>query len=453
MRKGFKIFISALSAALIAIPVFCAACEGPESKEPEFVDYVSELKLDLTSETKKQEVDVRLYIDGDTTHFDPKSSTITGYDPSDFEKTQGYIKARYLAINTPESTGKIEPWGKKASDFTHNKLATAQSIIVESDDGSWNVDSTGERYMLWVWYKPEGATDYRNLNVEILQEGLAIGSNTAGNRYGTIASNALSQAKAKKLFVFSDEDDPDFFYGTAIPVTLKELRCHVTDYANKKVKVTGVVTTEFSNSVYIEEFDPDTGVYFGFAVYYGFTSGKILEVLTVGNEVSVVGTVSEFQGTYQISGVSYNGFDPNDPLNSNVISTDKSAAFVETDARDIVSGKLAVRFEEGEEEETVNINYGEAIMSTTVTLSNMTVTKIYTTSNGGQSDGAMSITCKAADGTTITVRTEVLKDENGQLVTADRYLNKTITVKGLIEKFNGEYQVKCYRADYITVVA
>ena len=175
MRKGFKIFISALSAALIAIPVFCAACEGPESKEPEFVDYVSELKLDLTSETKKQEVDVRLYIDGDTTHFDPKSSTITGYDPSDFEKTQGYIKARYLAINTPESTGKIEPWGKKASDFTHNKLATAQTIIVESDDGSWNVDSTGERYMLWVWYKPEGATDYRNLNVEILQEGLAIG--------------------------------------------------------------------------------------------------------------------------------------------------------------------------------------------------------------------------------------------------------------------------------------
>ena len=454
MKKFVKVLITALVAAMMAIPVFCAAC-GPESadddKNKEVVDYVSQLKLDLSSETKKQEVKVRLYIDGDTTHFDPISSTITGYNPSDFEGTQGYMKARYLAVNTPESTGKIEPWGKKASDFTHNKLETAESIIVESDDGAWNVDSTGERYLLWIWYKPKGETDYRNLNLEILQEGLAIGSNTANNRYGTVASDALSQAKAQKLHVFSDDTDPDFYYGTAIPVTLKELRCHVDEYANKKVKVTGVVTTEFSNSVYIEEFDADTGVYFGFAVYYGFTSGKILEVLTVGNEVSVVGTVSAFQGSYQISGVSYNGFDANDPMNSTIISTDKSAAFVETNAKDIVSGKLAVRFERGEEEEVVNINYGEAIMSSTVTLSNMKVTKIYTTSNGGQSDGAMSITCRAADGTTITVRTEVLK-ENGVLVTADRYLNKTITVKGIIEKYEGQYQVKCYRADFITVL-
>ena len=34
----------------------------------------------------------------------------------------GVLKARYIAINTPESTGSIEPWGKKAANFTKTKL-------------------------------------------------------------------------------------------------------------------------------------------------------------------------------------------------------------------------------------------------------------------------------------------------------------------------------------------
>ena len=454
MKKIFKILVSALCAALIAVPaLFAVGCS-----EDDFVDYVSELHLDFKSETKKQEVTVRLFVDGDTTHFDPvKNSTLTSYNAADFEETLGYIKARYLAINTPESTGKIEEWGKKASNFTHTKLENAKSIVVESDDGNWNVDSTGERYLLWVWYLNDGETEYRNLNLEILQEGLAIGSSTANNRYGKIASAALAQAKAHKLYVFSGEKDPDFYYGKAIPVTLKELRCHVEEYSNLKVVVTGVVTTEFNNSIYIEEFDPDTGVYFGMSVYYGFTSGKILEVLTVGNEVSVVGTVSYYEGgdSYQISGVSYNAFNDNDANNSTIIGTGKSAAFAETSAKDIVSGKLAVNFERENEagemvEENLNLDYGEAIMSTTVSLRDLYVEDVYTTKKGN-SAGAMSLTCRAADGTVITVRTEVLQDEEGNLITESMYLGKRIDVKGIIEKYEGKYQVKCYRADHIIV--
>lgn len=447
----------------MAVPVLFTACgKDDDGGDPtvEKVDYVSACKLDFTSDTKKQEVSVRLYIDGDTTHFDPVTNSAIATNPSsDFAETQGYIKARYLAINTPECTGKIEEWGAAAAAFTRSKLENAQTIVVESDDDKWNIDSTGERYTLWVWYLPKGATEYRNLNLEILQEGLALGSAAANNRYGTLATDAIAQARTLKLYVFSGEKDPDFFYGEAIPVTLKELRFHLEEYKNKKVKVEGVVTAEYGNSVYIEDFDADTEAYFGMPVYYGYSTGKILEVLSMGNRVSVVGTVSYYEGgdTYQISGVSYNEYDPTLASNTTVISKGHEPAFAEASAKDIVSGTLSVNFEKENEEGEIEIEkkelaYGEAVMSTSVTVKNLTVVSAYTTPSGN-SKGAMSLTCTAEDGTTIVVRTEVLKDAEGNLVTQDQYEGKTITVKGVVDKFKGEYQISVYRADFITIVS
>ncbi len=425
--------------------------------EPEFVDYVSQVKLDFSNETKKQEVKVRLYIDGDTTHFNPVDDSEYTGAADDFSKTQGYIKARYLAINTPESTGKIEKWGKRASNFTHDKLESASkgdgAIIVESDDGNWNLDSTGGRYTLWVWYKPDGETEFRNLNLEILQEGLALGSNSEGNRYGTIAGKALDQAKAFKRFVFSPDDTVDdlFYTGAAVPLTLKELRSNPQEYLQKNVRVEGIVVAEFGNSVYIEEFDPDTETYFGMAVYYGFQSGAILEQLAFGNKVCVVGGFTEFQGTYQISGVSYNAYKPNASTNSYNMEpgTKYDPSYTEVSASDIVSGSLTIDVEDGD---PIVLDYGDAITATTVHVKNLTVTKTYTTHNGGDNDGAITLTCKAADGTAITVRTEVLKDKNNEVIKEDVFKGKTINVKGIIEKYEsrvGNYQVKVYLTDLI----
>lgn len=464
MKKLFKSMIVLLCAFLLVVPVLCAGCGESEKDNDkiELIDYVSSLTLDMTSNTKKQEVEVKLYIDGDTTHFDPINPTAE--DREQFDKTQGYIKARYIAIDTPESTGAIEEWGKKASNFTHDKLASARKIIVESDTDKWDIDSTGERYVLWVWYLPEGATEYRNLNLEILQEGLARGSSTANNRYGEKANLALMQAQRAKLYVFSGEKDPDFYYGSAIPLSLKQLRCYASEYNTKKVVVTGTVVAQFNNSVYIEEYDVETGMYFGMPVFYGYTSGKLLEILSYGNRVKVVGTLSAFQGSYQISGVApYDPFDPDHEDNCQIIEKDKSPAYVETEAKEIVSGNLDIRFikEVPDSEpvvDTVKIEYGEAVTSTTVMVKDLKVTKAYTTNNGGKNDGAISLTCQAPDGTVITVRTEVLK-ENGVIVTQDRYVGKTITVKGLIERYvpnadkpdNYQYQIKCYQVEQIII--
>ena len=452
MKKFVKIFTSMLCAVALAIPLFVLAACGSE-KEPQVVDYVSQVKLDFTSESKKQEVKVRLYIDGDTTHFDPVDNSEYTGSADDFSKTQGYIKARYLAINTPESTGKIEKWGKKASNFTHDKLASASTgdgaIIVESDTDTWNLDSTGGRYTLWVWYKPDGETEFRNLNIEILQEGLALASNSEDNRYGEIAGKAIAQARTLQRYVFAPADtvDPDWDNGPGAPVTLKALRADPDAYVGKKVIAEGIIVAEFSNSVYIEDYDAETGVHFGMAVYYGFQSGALLRQLKINHKIKVVGTFSEFQGTYQISGISYNEYKPEAASNTVLLDPDTEyfPDYAEVTAKDVVSGK--VNFELGDE--SYSLDYGDAITASTVSLNNLTVTKTYTTHNGGDNDGAVSITCKATDGTTITVRTEVLFDSKGELINGPSLVGKTINVKGIIEKYDGNYQVKVYLTDFI----
>ena len=42
----------------------------------------------------------------------------------------------------------------------------------------WDPDSTGDRYLCWVWYRTSEDAEYRNLNIEILQNGLAIALGT-----------------------------------------------------------------------------------------------------------------------------------------------------------------------------------------------------------------------------------------------------------------------------------
>ena len=405
-----------------------------------FVDYAATLSLNMVSNSAKQEVTVKTYVDGDTVHFHVPTSV----------QESGVLKGRFLAINTPESTGKIEEYGKAASAFTREKLTSATSIIIESDDENWNPDSTGGRYLVWVWYKTADSDEYRNLNLEILQNGLAIANSTAQNRYGSVCMDALNQAKAHKLNVFSGKPDPDFYYGEAVELTLRELRCNIDAYNGIKVAFNGVITLNSGNSVFVEALDPETGLYYGMSVYYGYgLPGVGLDILTVGNEVRIVGTVQYYEagGTYQVSGLSYRQMKPDDPGNIQKLSDGHSAAYVLTDADTFANGTVQIETEE----QTLTFDYAALVMGTSIEMQNLLVESVYTTVDEESSSlGAMTLSC-TVDGIPVSVRTAVLYDENNVLITDAAYLGKIISVKGIVDYFDGTYQIKVFSANDITV--
>ncbi len=403
-------------------------------------DFVADLKLQMDSATLKQEVTVKTYVDGDTVHFHVPNNVMPG----------GVLKARFLAINTPESTGKIEEYGKAASKFTKEILQKAQSIIIESDNGSWNADSTGDRYLVWVWYRTAENEPYRNLNIEILQNGLAIASNSGGNIYGDIALAAIAQARALKLNVHSGQKDPDMYYGEAVELDLKELRTNVASYSGVKVAFNGIVTVNSNNSVYVESYDEETDMYYGMSVYYGFgLNGAGLKILNVGNEVRIVGTVQYYEtgGTWQVSGLTYSPMKPNDPNNIQKLSEGHEPAFRLTDPERFVRGTLDVTVDD----EVRTLPYGQLALSTSISMENLKVVDIYTTTNEeSSSKGAMTLTCEY-NGVTVHVRTEVLIDADGNLVTAEAYEGKNIDVRGIVDYYNGDYQIRVFSEKNITV--
>ena len=445
-----------LLAALCIFLGCLAGCNNDTGNQPEtttteptaeIIDYAGTLELDMNSETVKQEVTVKAFIDGDTTHF---------YVPTSIVDT-GLLKARYLAVNTPESTGVIEPWGKKASSFTKEKLASAVSIIIESEDGNWNVDSTGGRHLVWVWYKPEGSTTYRNLNVELLQNGLSIASKSAETRYGETCMAAIAQAKSQKLHVHSKKDDPDFYYGAAMPMTLKHLRTNMALYEGMTVAFEGVISREDGQTVYVEEYDAETDMYYGMTVYYGYNlTGTGLEILEPGNRVAFVGSVSNSEGFgWQITNIKYVDMRPNDPNNIQLISTGHEPAYTPITPEQFTEGTVEVECLVSLDDDTTEMKtakFAEMALGTSVYMENMKVDRVYTTTNEtSSSKGAMTLTCYRG-GHKISVRTVVLRDENGDVITADAYDGKIINVRGIVEDYNGSYQIMVLSPEDITVI-
>jgi hypothetical protein len=192
-------------------------------------------------------------------------------------------------------------------------------------------------------------------------------------------------------------------------------------------------------------------MYYGMSVYYGYNlNGKGLEILTVGNEVRIVGSVQYYEagGTYQVSDLNYRMMKPDDPSNIQKISEGNKPAFFETTADRFLNGQVTVVDDEGNE--TVN-KYAAMAMSTSIEMKGLTVVDSYTTkTEGSASKGAFTLTCMV-DGKVVDVRTTVLLDKDGNLVTADIYEGKTIDVKGIVDYYNGSYQIKVFSADNITI--
>ena len=419
MNKILKLVLVLLLGATIA------SCGGTSDDSGNFVDYTAQLKLDLTTSSAKAEVSVRKCIDGDTTHFDVPTSI----DPS------GVLKARYLAIDTPESTGKIQPWGVAASDFNKSKLEHAESVYIESEDGNWNLDSTGERYLVWVWYRLNAGDDYRLLNLEILQEGYAAAKNYSSTKYADIFGKAHNQAISHKLHYYGTERDPGYDYGSYRQLTLKGLREDIAELDGKNVRFEGVIVLNSSANTYIvEDYDEDTETYYGITVYSGYNfNGEFL--LKVGNRLSFAGVLKYSEGFgYQVSSLTYYAMRPEHEACIRLISENNDVEPYPIDVPYFNANKVK-------------------IADTYVSMENLTVTRVYTTTDPTSSSvGAMTLTCVDENNLEIKVRTSVLYEEDGTtLVTEDAYLNQVIDIVGTVDQYEDTYQIHVYFTKDIVV--
>ena len=408
------------------------AAPSPAAAASESIDYAASVKPS-GADTAKQEVTVKSFVDGDTVHFLVPESIM----PS------GVLKARFIGIDTPESTGKIEEYGKAASEFTKEKLSRAHSIMIESDDGNWDFDSTRGRYLVWVWYKAEKAGEYRNLNIELLQNGLARAYSSANNRYGSACTAAINQAKANKLNIYSGQKDPNFYYGDAVELTLKELRCGIEGYNGKKVAFEGVITINSGNGVFIEDYDAETDRYYGISAYYGYgLSGAGLDILSVGNRARIVGTVQYYEagGCYQVSGLSYRQMKPDDPNNLQKLSEGNAAGYVSISADDFASAMVSIETEAGAAEYKLS----DIAMNTTVEMDGLTVQSVYVAENG-----CATLTCAAGDAE-VAVRLEPLK-VNGEAFDPNTLSGKTIDVRAAVDMYDNAPQLHVFTAEGISI--
>ncbi len=420
MKKLKYFFLFLLT---VALGISLTACNETESDNPTpkpnpsenipDVDYVAQTKLNISVTSSSNffgEEGIAFAtlvrnVDGDTAVFIVNGQEVT---------------ARFLGVDTPESTGQVEEWGKTASKFTAGKLSSAESIIVQTDGGPAQFDSTGSRYLMYIWYRTSATEDYRLLNLELIQEGLSYGHSATATKYAKLLVDAQQQAMRKKLRIFGDEKDPNFYYGDVIETTIKYIVENKTKLIEDvaKVKFDCTVVRVDGLYVYVQDYDAEEDQIYSILLYKGYNLHT--EKLVVGNRVSIYGNVQEYSGQVQITNMKDIQF-VNSLDNIQILEKDYEILFKEITPADL---------------DISNVVLSRCF----VYLKNVKVESMYTTKEG-DSAGAITIYGKCGN-EDVTLRTSVLRDENKNLIAEDYFKDKTISVYGIVDTYDGKYQVK-----------
>lgn len=358
--KNFLRKISAF-AILACFGIVClAGCGEGDKKDPsdvkvadntEYYDAVTKtLKLGKSYEGKNFYSDgigsakVASYTDGDTTLF-----RLDNADPT----LGGTVNIRYYSIDTPESTGGVEKWGKSASLFVKQQLSEATEIVLEATTVPASKDSYGTRYLGYVWYKSADYSEFKCLNLEIVENGYSENKaiNTAAYPYYKSFKEANDFARSVKLRLYSELDDP-LFSTDPIDTTIREFNENKATFYNEELESGSLIRfTAYLKSVSLsssltytfvaEQYDAETGETHTLNVYTGYNSSPASS-MKVGHLYQIVGNVQKYNGTYQISGITYSALYP-EPDNTHVVQSnyywtfDSSVAYTDNNSATLYS--------------------------------------------------------------------------------------------------------------------
>lgn len=251
------LILSALTVVFIL-----SACGEQTNEEPQ----VFELNTNLTDVTDLQAVEYEgreflrdgigvvtldRCVDGDTTFFRSASGRA--------------FSVRYLGIDTPESTGRIEPWGKESSDYVCDVLSNAETIVLQSDPNPvvGRTDNHG-RQLAYVWY------DGRLLNLELIELAYTAAVGAGPLLHGSVMSQAQVNARATGRRIWG-EDDPNFD-PTIIVTSVSDIVNDVDFYIGRFLSVEGVIVgyDELQRGFFLSDGEYQIYVFQGFQ-----TSSKV----------------------------------------------------------------------------------------------------------------------------------------------------------------------------------
>ena len=297
----------------VVLALGLSACDDkPSNSEYDqnatYSEITEELELSLDYQGKSFLKDgiglavLRFPTDGDTAAF-----------IVDGDKT---IRVRFFGIDTPESTGQVDKWGKSASLFTKHVLETASEIVLESSTGKAAVtDSYGERYLGYVWYRTSETDSWKNLNLLLVENGYSPNNcvNTIEYKYYSYFDRAYKFAYKARLHLWGNAEDPNYS-DKPVQLTIKELIEGIEIYYNKEHETGAKVTIEATIiDLYIAKSGTYTftaaqvidGVEYTYSIYAGYANATIANYLKIGNKYCMTGFVQLYSGNYQISRLTY----------------------------------------------------------------------------------------------------------------------------------------------------
>lgn len=306
---------------LLVLILCVVSCETP-TPTPTPDEYVyntpetDKLKLTVPYEGKEfikdgiGEVQVTRYVDGDTAMF----KTSTGET----------FTTRYLGINTPESTYRIEPWGFAASKENKKLLSecveNGGKIVLQAEPTDGRTDSN-DRYLAWVWLIDKNG-DSRLLNLELAELGYAYVKCDTNALYYQSLLNSIQSLVQAKVRIYG-EKDPSYDYNKeGVEMTIKEVREKygtpeqieayskggettstsgelIVSGAGTLVIVSGtVIRKNGEKNAYIQQYDEETGKYYGIYVYGGYNQ---ISKLIVGANVEITAKIGYYYGSLQLT--------------------------------------------------------------------------------------------------------------------------------------------------------
>lgn len=248
-----------------------------------------------------------------------KVTRIADGDTANFQlltKKGDNITIRFYCIDTPESTGLMEKWGKPSSNFTREILNNAYEVVLESSTGGKAVtDSYGVRYLGYVWYRNSETDTFKNLNLLIVENGYSPNNSGVSEKYYQSFLKAYNFASKNLLHLWGYKDDP--YYSTdPVKTTLKDIIENQDTYWNEENESGAYVTVEATiKSLYVGSTGTYNftasqvidGVEYTYAVYTGYVSAAVSSYLKVGNKYSMSGYVTFYKEgqMFQLMGLQY----------------------------------------------------------------------------------------------------------------------------------------------------